>query len=383
MEFGFLTQGYLPKAEQSDPNAEHQVLMDDFELCLAAEAAGFKYIWISEHHFLDEYSHLSASEAFLGALAHATSRIHIGSGIFNPLPKVHHPATVAEKVTMLDHLSEGRFEFGTGRGAGSLEVTGFHTELDDISTTREIWEETIAEFAKMWMTDEYAGFDGKHWSMPPRKILPKPFGPMHPAMWYAAGNLSSFEMAGRKGLGAIGFSLDELAKTEVAIKSYKAAVANADPVGAYVNDNIIVASGVTYLSEDRDEARRAFTGGSTNEYLGNVFRYHDSFPRPAHVPAWPEVMPQLDETALDGMIGLGSAIVGDPDDAIAQFKRWEATGADQFLLVRAQKSKAETLQMIKLMGEHVIPKFDTDPVHRTTRFREAASSTVTPGGLHV
>jgi alkanesulfonate monooxygenase SsuD/methylene tetrahydromethanopterin reductase-like flavin-dependent oxidoreductase (luciferase family) len=42
---------------RNDPNAEHRTLIDDFELCLDAEKAGFKYIWISEHHFLDEYSH--------------------------------------------------------------------------------------------------------------------------------------------------------------------------------------------------------------------------------------------------------------------------------------------------------------------------------------
>ena len=101
MEFGFLTQGYVPEAmRRADPDAEHTVLMDDLEVCQAADAAGFKYIWISEHHFLDEYSHISANDVFLGALASTTKRAHLGSGIFNPLPKVNHPAKVAEKVAM-------------------------------------------------------------------------------------------------------------------------------------------------------------------------------------------------------------------------------------------------------------------------------------------
>ena len=67
---------------------------------------------------------------FLGYLAHTTERIHLGSGIFNPLPQVNHPAKVAERVAMLDHLSDGRFEFGTGRGAGSHEILGFLPEHD-------------------------------------------------------------------------------------------------------------------------------------------------------------------------------------------------------------------------------------------------------------
>ena len=121
MEFGVFIQGYNPKFRWGDdPSAaEHRALMNDLELVQAADRAGFKYVWASEHHFLDEYSHLSANDVVLGWLAHATERIHVGSGIFNPLPQVNHPAKLAERVAMLDHISGGRVEFGTGRGAGS------------------------------------------------------------------------------------------------------------------------------------------------------------------------------------------------------------------------------------------------------------------------
>ena len=105
---------------------------------------------------------------------------------------------------MLDHLSEGRFEFGTGRGAGSHEILGFLPEMSDLSGTREIWEDVIGEFPKMWMQETYEGYEGKYWSLPPRKILPKPYVKPHPPMWYAAGNTSSYEMAARKGLGVLG-----------------------------------------------------------------------------------------------------------------------------------------------------------------------------------
>jgi alkanesulfonate monooxygenase SsuD/methylene tetrahydromethanopterin reductase-like flavin-dependent oxidoreductase (luciferase family) len=127
MEFGIFIQGYTPRFRREvDPDAEHHALMDDIEVTVAADRAGFKYVWAVEHHFLDEYSHLSANDVVLGYLAHATERIHLGSGIFNPLAQVNHPAKVAERVAMLDHLSGGRFEFGTGRGAGSHEILGIH-----------------------------------------------------------------------------------------------------------------------------------------------------------------------------------------------------------------------------------------------------------------
>jgi alkanesulfonate monooxygenase SsuD/methylene tetrahydromethanopterin reductase-like flavin-dependent oxidoreductase (luciferase family) len=376
MEFGFLTQGYVPNdMRRADPDAEHTVLMDDFDLCLAADAAGFKYIWISEHHFLDEYSHISANDVFIGALARTTTRAHLGSGIYNPLPKVNHPAKVAERVAMLDHLTEGRFEFGTGRGAGSHEVTGFHDELigTDVSETKEIWKETITEFPKMWLQEEYEGFSGKYWSMPPRKVLPKPWKKPHPPLWYAAGNTSSFDMAGRMGLGVLGFSLDHLDVTEKAVATYKKAVADAEPVGAYVNDNLLVAGGVTFLREDRDDAWSDARGAKVNYHISQVFRYHDTFPRPEGIPQWPEVLPEYTDEVFDAMIDAGAAIIGDPDDALTQFRRWEAAGADQILLLRGTKTREQTLEMIRLMGEHVIPKIDTDPVHRTSRFRDAAA----------
>lgn len=370
MEFGFLTQGWLPESVRAgDPGAEHRVLMDDLELCLEAEKAGFKYIWISEHHFLDEYSHISSNDVFLGALAGLTSRAHIGSGIFNPLPNVHHPAALAERVAMLDHLTEGRFEFGVGRGAGSTEVTGFYPDMTDVAETKKIFEETIGEFAKMWTQDVYEGFSGQYWRMPPRRVLPKPYGTGHPGIWYAAGNPSSFEMCGLKGMGALGFSLDELPRTEAAIKTYRKAIANCEPVGTWVNDNLIVANGFNSVAEDREVARRDFLTGGNNYQMSQVFRYHDTFPRPEGFPVWPDVMPELTEDQLDHFIDLGAALVGDPDDVLAQVRRWESTGADQMLMLRGVKTKEETIRMLRLMGEHVIPKLDTDPVHRTTRLR--------------
>lgn len=375
MEFGFLTQGYLPKhVRAGEENAEHRVLMDDLEVCLAAEKAGFKYIWISEHHFLDEYSHISSNEVFLATIGALTTRAHIGSGIFNPLPKVHHPAALAERVAMLDHLTEGRFEFGLGRGAGSTEVTGFHSEITDVSETKKIFEEVVGEFAKMWGQETYEGFTGTYWNMPPRKVLPKPYGPLHPALWYAAGNTSSFQMCGRKGMGALGFSLDELPRTEAAIATYKKAVHNCDdPAGAWINDNLIVANGFNSIAEDRGQARRDFLTGGNNYQMSQVFRYHDTFPRPEGFPVWPKVLPDLTDEQLDYFLDLGAALVGDPDDIVEQVKRWEATGADQLLMLRGVKTKEQTLRMIELMGRHVIPKFDTDPVHSTTRQRAAAA----------
>jgi len=373
MEFGIFIQSYVPAFRREvDPDAEHHAIMDDLAIVEAADRAGFKYVWVTEHHFLDEYSHLSANDVVLGYLAHATERIHIGSGIFNPLPQVNHPAKVAERVAMLDHLSDGRFEFGTGRGAGSHEILGFLPELTDMNGTKEIWEETIGEFPKMWLQDVYEGFRGKSWQLPPRKVLPKPWKRPHPPMWYAAGNTTSYAMAARKGLGVLGFSISSIEQLGPVLEAYKTEVAKAEPIGAYVNDNVMVTS-AAYVKPDSRAAVASAVAARLNYLQSNVFRYHDTFPRPEQVPPWPEVIPDYDETTIKALTSIGGLICGDPDEALEQCQRWESAGVDQLVFGVGTASTEDSFEMIRLMGEHVIPKLDRDPVHRTTRFREAAA----------
>ncbi|MCE4945217.1 LLM class flavin-dependent oxidoreductase [Streptomyces albulus] len=376
MEFGLFVQGYVPAARaQADPEAEHHALMEETEYVIQADKSGFKYAWASEHHFLEEYSHLSANDVYLGYLAHATERIHLGSGIFNPLAPVNHPVKVAEKVAMLDHLSAGRFEFGSGRGAGSHEILGFLPGITDMNHTKEIWEETIAEFPKMWLQDEYQGFHGKHWQLPPRKVLPKPYRGSHPAMWYAAGSPASYAMAGKKGLGVLGFSVQKVADMEWVVESYKNAVKDAEPVGDFVNDNVMVTS-TAICAETHQKAVEIALGGGLNYLQSLLFRYHDTFPRPDGIPEWPELLPDYTEEIIELLIAEELMICGDPDEVLRQCKRWEQAGADQLSFgLPIGVSREDTLNSIKLIGEHVIPKIDTDPVHRTTRFRQAAGTT--------
>src|ERR1700722_11182716 len=375
MEFGIFIQGPVHKNRLiDDPDYEHRSLMNDLEVSIAADKAGFKYVWASEHHFLDEYSHLSANAVMLGYLAHATDRIHLGSGIFNPLPQVNHPAKLAETVAMLDHLSEGRFEFGTGRGAGSHEILGFLPDMTDLSGTRAIWDDVIREFPKMWLQDTYQGYQGKYWSLPPRKVLPKPWGAGHPAMWYAAGNTSSYEMAARKGLGVLGFSVGSVPELEPVLTSYKKAIVNAEPIGAFVNDNLMVTT-KAFVHEDAAQAFAGAAAAKMNEVQSQSFRYHDTFPHPEGVPTWPELIPDFSPELMQQMSSVGSVICGDPDEALRQIRMWESAGADQLVFAMHPGAPDDTIfETIRLLGEHVIPKVDTDPVHRTTRFREKAGS---------
>src|SRR3546814_11424042 len=81
-------------------------------------------------------------EAFLGHCSAITEQVHLGSAIFNITPKVNKPVRIAENVALLDHLSNNRFEFGTGRGSSTTEVYGF--DIEDIDEHKPLWREAIA-----------------------------------------------------------------------------------------------------------------------------------------------------------------------------------------------------------------------------------------------
>ena len=149
MEFGIFHSGHVPTQPSADAQRrlEHRRLLDEAAVAVAGDRNGFKYSWFTEHHFLEEYSHVSASEVLMGYVAARTERIHLGSGIFNLTPPVNHPARVAERVAMLDHLSNGRFEFGTGRGSSSTEFQGFG--IPDADTTRDLFDEALPEVVRI------------------------------------------------------------------------------------------------------------------------------------------------------------------------------------------------------------------------------------------
>ena len=165
MEFGIFTGMYVPQTmvDEHGDAAEMVRLQQELDWVRTADRAGFKYLWATEHHFLEEYSHLSANEAFLGWCAAATERIHIGSGIFNITPPVNHPFRTAEKVAMLDHLSGGRFELGMGRGSSTLEQSGFGIQDPDL--TRDMFDEVVPQLKHMWREEAYS-FEGEFFSMP-------------------------------------------------------------------------------------------------------------------------------------------------------------------------------------------------------------------------
>src|SRR5713226_6779851 len=167
MRFGIFYEHQLPRPWE--PDSELQLFQDALDQVELADRLGIDYAWEVEHHFLEEYSHSSAPEVFLAACSQRTRRIRLGHGIVLMPPGYNHPARVAERVAMLDLVSGGRVEFGTGESASRMELEGFGIPPGD---KRAMWQEAAAQVALMLSQSPYAGHDGKYFKMPPRNVLP-------------------------------------------------------------------------------------------------------------------------------------------------------------------------------------------------------------------
>ena len=131
---------------------DHLLLEETMEQIIFADEVGFDYVWLVEHHFLTGFSGCPANDIIYGALSQRTKQIRLGLGVI-VLP-MHHPVQVAERVAVLDHLAEGRVDFGTGRSA-IYELEGMGLDARD---SRSMWDESLTMVPKIWGP---TGFPGK------------------------------------------------------------------------------------------------------------------------------------------------------------------------------------------------------------------------------
>lgn len=372
MEFGLFLNGYLPGPAAHNPDAEHLMLQREMQYAVHADAYNWKYAWFGEHHALTEYSHLSAPECVIPWVAAKTERIHLGSAIMNLSPPVNQPTRNAERVAMLDHVTEGRYEWGTGRGAGEHEMQTFDLHT---SETKEMWNEVAPEILRMFEQRDYQ-FEGEFFRVPsPHNILPKPYGTGHPPMWVGCGNPGTFTQAGELGIGAIAFNFEPIYNLKGRIDAYKEGIANCTvPLGQFMNDNVMMTNAVVCVADSRRAREIAMSSG--RGYLNTMVNlYHSTMPKQQHAVTWPDAPHQIpDEATLDFLIEKGYLLCGNPDEVNEQIAKYQEVGCDQlvFGIPNEGFEHEEVLEMIELFGTEVIPNFDTDPEHRTTRFRRTA-----------
>ena len=358
----------IPVARPWGPDSERLAYQHTIEQAVAGEEHGWDAFWTVEHHFLEEYSHCSNPEVLYGAIAARTERMRLGFGV-RLMPKPYnHPVRTAEAAAVLDLISNGRVDLGTGRSSTRAELEGFGI---DPAQTRSMWQEAIGHVVGCWTNDTYE-FEGEHWSMPPRRVQPKPIQQPHPPIWGATSSDDGHRQVGQLGLGLCSFAVGvppESVKEKIDI--YRAAVATCtEPIGRYVHDQastFTMALCAPSLEEARETARESFEWypkagarliASVADMQADRGEDLGTYSYAADLKAVADDG-SLDFMDLDYLESSGACVLGTPDQCIETCRRYEAAGVDQLLcLVNPYKIPHEkVLQTIELMGRHVIPQF--------------------------
>ena len=176
--------------------SDHQVYRDELRLADLAEPLGFQSIWGVEHHFTD-YTMCPDVVQFLTYMAGRTEKVQLGSMVI-VLPW-HDPMRVAEEVSMLDNLSDGRMILGIGRGLARVEYGGFR---QDMSQSRALFIES-AEMLLKGLEDGYCEYDGELIKQPRRDIRPAPFRSFRGRTYAAAISPESSRIMAELGVGLL------------------------------------------------------------------------------------------------------------------------------------------------------------------------------------
>lgn len=184
-------------------------------IAIEAEAMGFDFAAMVEHHFTD-YAACPDPLQALSYVAAKTKTIKLmPAAVILPW---NDPLRVVEKVAMLDSLSEGRVVLGMGRGAARREFTGFRTDLAD---SRERFDEA----ALIIMDGLETGFveaDTKWFRQPRVEVRPRPENWSRDRCVMVSMSPSSAEVAAQYGLKALRFSQGDWTRALPEINQYRA-----------------------------------------------------------------------------------------------------------------------------------------------------------------
>jgi alkanesulfonate monooxygenase SsuD/methylene tetrahydromethanopterin reductase-like flavin-dependent oxidoreductase (luciferase family) len=372
VKFGIFYEHQLPRPWRDD--SEQQLINDALEQIELADRLGIQYLWEVEHHFLEEYSHSSAPEVFLAAASQRTKRMRIGHGIVQTAAAYNHPARTAERIAMLDLVSNGRVEFGSGESASEAELGGFGI---DPAVKREAWLEGLEVAIRCMTESPFGGVDGAFVKMPPRNVVPKPVQRPHPPLWVACSRRDTILLAAEKGIGALSFAFIEPEDARKWVDDYEEVLrTKCVPVGLAVNPQVACVSPMMCAENEDDAIARGLEGANFFGYsLAHFYVFGE------HVPASTNVWEEFQErrgkmgyspeaTLANRMQTLGAkaasgdttglrGATGTPSQLREFFRRYEDAGVDQLIFVmQAGKNRHEhIMEAIELFGTQVLPEF--------------------------
>jgi len=377
MKFGIFYEHQIGRPW--DDGTEQQLIGDALDQVELADSLGIQYVWEVEHHFLEEYSHSSAPEVFLAACSQRTKNIRLGHGIILTSPKFNHPARTAERVSMLDLVSGGRVEFGSGESSSEAELAGFGVNPLE---KRDQWLEGLEVAVRCMAETPFTGVDGKWVQMPPRNVIPKPVQKPHPPLWVACSRRETILLAAEKGIGALTFAFIDPEEAVNWVTEYERTFAEkCHPVGFAVNPQVACVSPMM-LHHDEDEAIRRGTEGANffGYSLGHFYVFGEH--QPGRTDVWSQYVERraaqgYDPDAIAAAVREGQRVetlgakqaagdstglrgsVGTPEQVREYLRRFEEAGVDQviFVLQAGRNQHEHIMESIEIFGREVLPEF--------------------------
>ncbi|MCL6639951.1 MAG: LLM class flavin-dependent oxidoreductase [Candidatus Rokubacteria bacterium] len=297
----------------------------------AAEALGFDSFWIAEHHF-HEYGAVPSPPVWLAAAARRTRRIRLGAAVV-VLP-FRNPLLVAEEYAMVDVLSGGRLNLGTGSGYLRHEFEGFGV---DPAEKRERFDEALEVLLRAWSGERFS-YTGRFHRVSNVQLNVVPVQKPRPPIWIAVLRNEAAAEVGRRGYPvmmipyAAAEQVSELAET---VTAFRRAFVEA---GGRPEDATVPFGLHTYVS---DSFARA-----TAEARAAMDRY-------VRTRLYARQRPYQTLVERD-LIAFGS-----PEDVIRVARRYEAAGFTDYLAMMnfGGLEHARVLGSMERLARHVLPAF--------------------------
>jgi limonene 1,2-monooxygenase len=352
---------FLAPFHQTDENPT-LAMQRDFELIEHLDRLGFDEAWIGEHHS-GGLEIIASPEVFIAAAAERTRRIRLGTGVAS-LP-YHLPLVLADRMIQLDHQTRGRVMFGVGAGALPSDV---HMMGRDPMRVRDMMAESldvlmpllrgeIVNAATDWFTLRDA-----------RCQLPCFTRPHIEVAVATTTSPAGARLAGKHGVGLLSISATTEKGFEALATTWDAWSTVAAQHGKRVDRANWRLVGPVHIAQTREQARRNMQFG-----LQPWVRY---FNRVGALPVATSGQGSVDSD-IDALIGSGLAVIGTPDDLIAQLERlWEKSGGFGCWLDFAHNwaDVAATRRSYELIARYVVPHFHGSNRQRSDALEWAAAN---------
>ncbi|MGO9028029.1 MAG: LLM class flavin-dependent oxidoreductase [Acidimicrobiales bacterium] len=319
----------------------------DLALMVHLDRLGFDEAWIGEHHSAG-YEIIASPEVFIATAAERTRHLRLGTGV-SSLP-YHQPLMLADRMVLLDHLTRGRIMLGVGPGALPSDA---HMMGIEVARQRDMMEESLEAILLLLRSDEPVTYQTDWFTLRDARLQLRPYQRPHFEVAVAA----QISPAGPRAAGRFGCSLLSIGATSAS---------GFDALGLHWNVMEERAAefrttidrdrwrlvGPMHLAETKEQAVKDCAFG--------LDAWVDYFARVAALPLAPDTTNHAD--LVDALNASGFAVIGTPDDAIAQLSRLaeQSGGFGTYLLMAHEwADRVETLRSYELFARHVMPAFQS------------------------